>query len=96
MDSEERVTQELGDIEKNIRDLIVKLYDCCYAGQMKVIPLPTKGYQINFGLPDIERPLSLSIELEGDDFYNKLTEWLRFGGYSAISRYTLQLTYEKS
>ena len=71
---QEQVTQELGKLKIDIKELIERLYSCCFAGTIKVEALKPLGYIVKFGLPDCEKPVSLAAELPYDKFLKYIEE----------------------
>lgn len=64
-------------LKQAILDLIGEIYHKCYIGPLKLIPLPTEGYDLVLGFTTEEKPLHIAIELEGDAFLKYLREELR-------------------
>ena len=88
---QEQVTQELGKLKIDIKELIERLYNCCFAGTIKVETLKPLGYIVKFGLPDFEKPVSLAAELPYDKFLKYIEEELRFGSWNSRQSFTLKL-----
>lgn len=88
---QEQVTQELGKLKIDIKELIERLYNCCFAGTIKVGALKPLGYIVKFGLPDCEKPVSLAAELPYDKFLKYIEEELRFGSWNSRQSFTLKL-----
>lgn len=88
---QEQVTQELGKLKIDIKELIERLYSCCFAGTIKVEALKPLGYIVKFGLPDCEKPVSLAAELPYDKFLKYIEEELRFGSWNSRQSFTLKL-----
>lgn len=63
-------------MEEKILELIRKVYNRNYVGKLKVNKLPN-GYQVILGLNNIDKPLTISADLEDDDFLKFFEQELR-------------------
>lgn len=83
---------EPGDIEQIARYFICKLYDCDFKGDITVKKL-SKGYTVQFGFPDKEKPVIISGILSDKQFCDYLKKQIQIGGW--CSRYSYNIKREE-
>lgn len=91
-EAQDQVTPELG-VRDKVLEIIEKVYECCFAGNLRVIPLKTVGWQVEIGLPNIEKPFVLAAELPLDEFLKYLEKELRFSSWDYTEHYKVELNY---
>ena len=76
-----------------IRQLICELYECNYYQPLTVRKLNI-GYQVLIPLSATDRPYSISIEAEGEKFWQILKQELQTASLNTIDNMVIQLNGE--
>lgn len=79
------------EIDCRIRCIINKIYKCDYVRNIRIDRLHPIGYKISFPLNSHERPFSLAVEAEGEDFFKILEDLLREASLNSVDFFEVSL-----
>lgn len=79
------------EIDDRIREIIRKIYQCEYVRNIRIDRLHPIGYKISLPLNSHERPYTLAIEADGDNFFTLFEEMLREASLNSVEFYDIVL-----
>lgn len=64
-------------IKQAILDIILKCYDRCYVGPLRVKELPGGGYDVQLGFQNDEKPIHIAAQMDKKDFLKYFEQEMR-------------------
>lgn len=89
MDMEDKQTQDIETIKKEIICMIEELYECKFIGKLDVKPLYPIGYSVAIDLLRGQNPIFIDGQLPRDKFLKYIYEELRMRGLDRVELFGL-------
>lgn len=77
-------------MKDKVLELIQQVYKCNYIGNLQVTPLNTIGYKVSIPLSCDEKPFTISIEANDEDFLKLLKCELKEASLTSVEWFIFQ------